>query len=216
MREQLRRESDVRDAGLTTADLANLDEPRTISRSDDVVRDKGLDKGTAELESRQIDFRDVRDVDARDVNDQTEFDEARMDRVRFDEPVVDQNRIDQTQINQNVAERSARTSGPVPTVPPVAVQSDENSSAPLFSSQEATDFRERWNALQVGFVDEPRQAVQDADGLVAGAMKRLAEIFAEERARLDQQWDRGGDVSTEDLRVALRRYRSFFGRLLSV
>jgi hypothetical protein len=203
----------MRSAGLTTADLANLDEPRTISRSDDVVRDKGLDKGTAELESRQIDFRDV---DARDVNDQTEFDQSRLDRVRLDEPAVDQNRIDQNRLDQNRAERSATASGPVPAAPPIAVQSDENNSAPLFSSQEATDFRERWNALQVGFVDEPRQAVQDADSLVAGAMKRLAEIFAEERARLDQQWDRGGDVSTEDLRVALRRYRSFFGRLLSV
>lgn len=198
MREQLRRESDVRDAGLTTADLANLDEPRTISRND-VVRDKGLDKGTADLEARQIDFRNV-------VNDRTEFDEPRLDK-----PSVDQNRID-----QNGAQRSLTNNGPVPVVAPVAVESDENSSAPLFSSQEAADFRERWNALQVGFVDEPRQAVQEADSLVAGAMKRLAEIFAEERARLDQQWDRGGDVSTEDLRIALRRYRSFFGRLLSV
>jgi hypothetical protein len=200
MREQLRRESDVRDAGLTTADLANLDEPRTISRND-VVRDKGLDKGTADLEARQIDFRNV-------VDDQTE---PRFDEPRSDKPSLDQNRID-----QNGAERSATNNGPVPVVAPVAIESDENSSAPLFSSQEAADFRERWNTLQVGFVDEPRQAVQEADSLVAGAMKRLAEIFAEERARLDQQWDRGGDVSTEDLRIALRRYRSFFGRLLSV
>ena len=197
MREQLRRESDMRAAGLTTADLANLDEPRTISRND-VVRDKGLDKGTADLESRQIDFRNV--------GDQTEF----------DEPRVDDAGIDQKRIDQNPAERSVTTSGPVPVVAPVAVESDENSSAPLFSSQEAGGFRERWNAVQVGFVDEPRQAVQEADNLVAGAMKRLAEIFAEERARLDGQWDRGGDVSTEDLRIALRRYRSFFGRLLSV
>jgi hypothetical protein len=203
MREQLRRESDVRDAGLTTADLANMDEPRTISRND-VVRDKGLDKGTADLEARQIDFRSV-------VDDQTEFDEPRFDEPRSDKPSVDQNRID-----QNGAERSATNNGPVPVGAPVAVESDENSSAPLFSSQEAGGFRERWNALQVGFVDEPRKAVQEADSLVAGAMKRLAEIFAEERARLDQQWDRGGDVSTEDLRIALRRYRSFFGRLLSV
>ena len=68
----------------------------------------------------------------------------------------------------------------------------------------------------MGFVDEPRQAVQQADSLVAGAMKRLAEMFAAERAKLEGQWDRGDDVSTEDLRLALRRYRSFFGRLLSV
>jgi hypothetical protein len=66
------------------------------------------------------------------------------------------------------------------------------------------------------FVDEPRKAVEDADGLVAAAMKRLAEMFAEERARLEGQWDRGDNVSTEDLRLALRRYRSFFGRLLAI
>jgi len=58
--------------------------------------------------------------------------------------------------------------------------------------------------------------VQEADSLVATAMKRLAEQFALERSTLEGQWDRGGDVSTEDLRIALRRYRSFFGRLLSV
>jgi len=65
-------------------------------------------------------------------------------------------------------------------------------------------------------VDEPRNAVQEADGLVASAMKRLAEVFAQERSKLEQQWDRGDDVSTEDLRLALQRYRSFFHRLLSI
>ena len=92
----------------------------------------------------------------------------------------------------------------------------EREAAPLFSPEESAEFHSRWNAIQVSFVDEPREAVQQADGLVASAMKRLAEIFAEERGHLDKQWDRGGDVSTEDLRIALRRYRSFFGRLLSV
>jgi len=89
-------------------------------------------------------------------------------------------------------------------------------AAPLFSSEEASDFRARWDSIQAGFVDEPRKAVEQADSLVAGAMKRLAEMFAEERANLEGQWDRGDDVSTEDLRLALQRYRSFFGRLLSV
>jgi hypothetical protein len=92
----------------------------------------------------------------------------------------------------------------------------EPESGPLFSQEEATRLRARWDASQVGFVDEPRRAVEEADSLVAAAMKRLAEQFAEERSKLEGQWDRGGDVSTEDLRVALRRYRSFFGRLLAV
>jgi hypothetical protein len=65
-------------------------------------------------------------------------------------------------------------------------------------------------------VDEPRQAVQQADELVAAAMKRLAEVFASEREKLEREWDKNDDVSTEDLRLALRRYRSFFDRLLSV
>ena len=92
----------------------------------------------------------------------------------------------------------------------------EPESGPLFSQEEAGTLRARWDAIQVGFVDEPRRAVEEADSLVATAMKRLAEQFSEERSRLEGQWDRGGDVSTEDLRVALRRYRSFFGRLLAV
>jgi hypothetical protein len=64
-------------------------------------------------------------------------------------------------------------------------------------------------------VDEPRQAVQEGDELVAGVVQRLAESFATERSSLEQQWDRGDQVSTEDLRVALQRYRSFFERLLA-
>ena len=92
----------------------------------------------------------------------------------------------------------------------------EPESGPLFSQEEAGTLRARWDAIQVGFVDEPRRAVEEADSLVATAMKRLAEQFAEERSKLEGQWDRGGDVSTEDLRIALRRYRSFFGRLLAV
>jgi len=92
----------------------------------------------------------------------------------------------------------------------------EEQAAPLFSGEEAKDFRGRWDAVQAGFVDEPRRAVQHADSLVAAAMKRLAEMFAAERGKLEGQWDRGDDVSTEDLRLALRRYRSFFGRILSV
>jgi hypothetical protein len=92
----------------------------------------------------------------------------------------------------------------------------DEQATPLFSSEEAKDFRARWDAIQVSFVDEPRGVVEQADTLVAVAMKRLAEMFATERTKLEGQWDRGDNVSTEDLRLALRRYRSFFGRLLSV
>jgi hypothetical protein len=89
-------------------------------------------------------------------------------------------------------------------------------SPPLFPNNELEDLRKRWSEIQTAFVDEPRKAVEQADGLVASAMKRLAEVFSEERSKLEKQWDRGDSVSTEDLRVALQRYRSFFHRLLSV
>ncbi len=92
----------------------------------------------------------------------------------------------------------------------------EEAPAQLFDSGEADRFRSQWTDIQATFVDEPRKAVEQADNLVATAITRLAEMFAEERNNLEQQWDRDGDVSTEDLRLALQRYRSFFNRLLSV
>jgi hypothetical protein len=70
--------------------------------------------------------------------------------------------------------------------------------------------------IQAEFVDEPRKAVQDADGLVAELMQRLAQMFASEREQLESRWAGGGDVDTEELRHGLRRYRSFFERLLAV
>ncbi len=97
-----------------------------------------------------------------------------------------------------------------------ASDADSESSEPLFPASEVQDLRARWDSIQAGFVDEPRRAVESADSLVAAAMKRLAETFADERQSLEAQWDRGDDVSTEDLRLALRKYRSFFGRLLSM
>lgn len=119
---------------------------------------------------------------------------------------------------------------PVPDVPPasphetaVAIADEAPprdtrtaAASPLFPEKDAEGFRSRWNDIQAAFVDEPRRAVQDADALVADVMQRLAETFANERATLEHQWDRGDNVTTEDLRIALQRYRSFFSRLLSI
>ena len=96
-----------------------------------------------------------------------------------------------------------------------AVIAIDEERVPLFLPSEANDLRGRWDIVQVGFVDEPRKAVEQADALVSTTVKRLVEIFAEERQKLEEQWE-GGDVSTEDLRVSLRKYRSFFARLLSM
>jgi hypothetical protein len=87
---------------------------------------------------------------------------------------------------------------------------------PSFTESEMGDFRAQWSKVQTGFVDEPRRTVEDADKLVASVMQRLAEGFANERSGLEKQWDSGDNVSTEDLRVALQRYRSFFDRLLKL
>jgi hypothetical protein len=88
--------------------------------------------------------------------------------------------------------------------------------AALFEDDLLGDFNRRWSDVQAGFVDEPRRAVEQADMLVSDVIQRIADSFGRERAQLEQQWDRGDDVSTEDLRQALRRYRSFFSRLLSL
>ena len=87
---------------------------------------------------------------------------------------------------------------------------------PLFAEGDADGYRTRWGAIQTGFVDEPRKAVEEADALVAQVVTRLAEMFSGERTRLEQAWEHNDQVSTEDLRQAMRRYRSFFERLLSV
>ena len=88
-------------------------------------------------------------------------------------------------------------------------------AGPLFPDDELHTFRTRWNQAQASFVDEPRHAVEQADSLVANVVKRISEQFSAERAKLEDQWGKGDNVSTEDLRQSLKRYRSFFDRLLS-
>jgi hypothetical protein len=96
-----------------------------------------------------------------------------------------------------------------------ASASEEARPVPLFSGDESQHLRDRWTDIQAGFVDQPREMVEQADGLVADLMQRLAAQFSDERSRLESQWGTEDDVSTEDLRVALTRYRSFFERLLN-
>lgn len=96
------------------------------------------------------------------------------------------------------------------------VRSEDEKLAPLFLPDVSKDFRSHWDAVQISFVDDPRQAVRQADELVAQVMKGLAETFSNERAKLEAQVDQTDKASTENLRVALRRYRSFFERLLSL
>ena len=93
----------------------------------------------------------------------------------------------------------------------LAAKSGANSevAGPLLPPEFVQDLRKRWDGIQTGFVDEPRAAVRQADELVASAIKRLAESFAEARNNLEGQWARGDEINTEDLRVALRKYARF-------
>jgi len=91
----------------------------------------------------------------------------------------------------------------------------DDSLDPLFDSGYADEARGRWQELQAQFVDDPRNTVEQADALVAGLLDELAREFSKARSDLERQWSEGEDVSTEDLRLTLRRYRSFFERLLA-
>jgi hypothetical protein len=110
--------------------------------------------------------------------------------------------------------RAAPASGPGP-VPTTAGGDGATAQGPLLAATDGEAFRARWTDVQNGFVDSPRRAVEQADELVAELMQHLASTFAEERGRLEGQWDRGDEISTDELRTAFQRYRSFFGRLLA-
>ncbi|HYM58358.1 MAG TPA: hypothetical protein VES79_10400 [Solirubrobacteraceae bacterium] len=113
----------------------------------------------------------------------------------------------------NVTEPGAEASAEL--AEPAAEPAPDDGQAPLLAEHEGAELGSRWESIQATFVDDPRRAVEEADGLVANVMQQLADGFARERETLEGQWSRGEDVSTEDLRVALQRYRSFFQRLLS-
>ena len=136
--------------------------------------------------------------------------------LRKDEAQFDNEEITTADLAQGKRPANTPEMRPQPATMSGGRAEQADGSTQLFPSNELQDLRTRWKDIQTGFVDEPRKAVEQADGLVASAMKRLAEVFAQERSGLEQQWDRGDNVSTEDLRVALQRYRSVFDRLLSV
>jgi hypothetical protein len=113
------------------------------------------------------------------------------------------------------ADRAVLEREPVAGQEPLSRPADVERTV-LFKDDESGQFRTRWTEVQSAFVDSPRSAVERADSLVAETMKRLAEMFSDERKKLEGQWDRGDNVTTEDLRLALQRYRAFFDRLLNV
>ncbi|MFZ1165515.1 hypothetical protein [Mycobacterium sp.] len=103
----------------------------------------------------------------------------------------------------------------VPDEPPSPIRESPSEDV-LFAEDELADLRARWAGVQAAFVDDPKDCVHKADGLVSDLVEQLTAGFSDARSRLEEQWSRGEEASTEDLRLALMHYRAFFERLLSV
>jgi hypothetical protein len=110
----------------------------------------------------------------------------------------------------------AGTEAPAGMTEPSRAETESPTERSLFADDELVGLRARWENVQAGFVDDPRECVQKADGLVSDLVDQLTTGFTEARSRLEEQWARGEEASTEDLRLALKRYREFFQRLLAV
>jgi hypothetical protein len=159
------------------------------------------DRDTDDLDQRSAPVLTTEDAGP-DVTGDATGDDSGPGPVRTDVPPADTSTVD--------------TSAATSTVDtPVAGSTVESTTEPLLGSADSEGFRARWTGVQTGFVDAPREAVQKADALVAELMQHLAAKFADERGKLEKQWDRGDDVPTDDLRDAFQHYRSFFERLLS-
>jgi len=141
----------------------------------------------------------------------------------FREPGINENRgSDQNLSTADLASASAQPGTtdtaetpetPADARPETGRHGTGDEAPPLIDEEKVTGFRDRWQNVQTGFVDDPQQAVREADELVAAVISALATTFAEHKSELEGQWQHG-EPATEDLRVALRRYRSFFDQLL--
>ena len=134
---------------------------------------------------------------AEDIEDAKIKSEIKRGEIRSEQSAGEQPRG-----NGHAAPASAQPNGP-------------QQPAPLFGTRAAQELREQWDATQISFVDNPRQAVQRADELVAEVIRTLSQSFSEERTQLEAQLN-SDQASTEQLRVALQRYRTLFQRVLSL
>ena len=141
-------------------------------------------------------------IDAVDAVDDVDTGEERM----RNEQITEERREENREENRNVRNGNRNVNSDV--------RSEEDFAA-LFEDSEAEGFRTQWLDIQSRFVDDPSIAVKEADDLVAEVIKNITRSFADKRISLESQW-KSGDVSTEDLRMALKRYRSFFNRLLTL
>jgi len=225
----------MRREDLSTADLAGQP-PESAERSDvtDEEADLAPDDRTEAADRTDDDARPDDDVARPDDDDARADDDVARDDLAG-EPALTEGRSPdlatdvepgEEPLQQDSGRHEVTATGTDPDLasiaPPAAQAAADAGTADtatkaghLLAVDDAEAFRARWTDVQHGFVDAPRQAVEQADGLVAELMQHLAKTFADERGRLEGQWDQGGDVSTEDLRAAFQRYRLFFERLLT-
>jgi len=156
-----------------------------------------------DLRDDQTDERRETGLSHTDSNDTERNDTERND-TDTDRNAIDGNAVGRNDTERDHSDGSARVDEPSPRGPSGGLVSDPES------------LRRRWESVQVGFVDDPRQAVRDADGLVSSVIEDLADGFRRQRQRLESHWSDGGEASTDDLRESFHRYRDFFERLLEV
>jgi hypothetical protein len=210
----------------TTEDIANstrgaVDEPRTETDridSDPIDSDRtDADRvETDRVDSERGDF-DSPGLDRTD-SDRTDFGRTDSDRSDFDRAEAEDREYDQDHTHDDRITEVDESARPADTTltgeKPPTEQSDAAADV-LFDEADATRFRTRWSEVQASFVDDPKRAVQDADVLVAELMQSVASAFSQRKHLLEEQWQQGTHAETEDLRLALRGYRSFLDQLLA-
>jgi hypothetical protein len=149
------------------------------------------------------------------TNDELRRDEPRREELAADEGAHGTTVVEDRRPDHQEAVTAPAGAPATQTAPGRGTAATASTTGSLLATEDAEGFRARWTDIQTGFVDAPRQAVEHADALVAELMQHLARTFADERGRLEDQWDRGDDVPTDNLRDAFQRYRSFFERLLA-
>jgi hypothetical protein len=127
------------------------------------------------------------------------------------EPLMGETVVPETLMGETVVHEAPAGEAITHEVP---IGMNARSSASLLNREESDHFRTRWNEIQGKFVDDLRSAVEQADALVSEVIELITQMFANEHRLLEGQWNQGNDVSTEDLRIALQRYRSFFNSLV--
>jgi hypothetical protein len=187
---------------LSTDDLTG--QPAQQAQDVDRPRDDRPREGRASDDR----LRDDRPRDDRPRDDRASDDRPSDDRPREDRPRDDETPYPQDGTRDDATSTDARGAG-------ARSGTSQQEYAPLLDDREAEVFLDRWREVQARFVDDPQGAVRDGDGLVAELMQSLAQRFSDHKSGLEEQWNRGSEPETEELRRALQQYRSFFDRLLS-